>query len=268
MKCPICGTALPLSSDRCPDCGFRCGTARPGPAPSSVPGTPPDTWLPPKKPRRGKCCCCAVLVIPVLMVLLGLLLGIGGFVVTEVLPKLDSGFFEEFPVAEAPVQSLPAEAAEGCFSIRDGAVTFLPEAWEGGAVLRVPGTVDGQTVTAIAPGCFSGCEMLTTIVLPETVTAIGSEAFSGCTALRGLLLPEGTRSIGDGAFSGCVNLESVCVPGSVTAIAPGCMDDCASLMYIFYDGTFESWNALYSDFITPFTAAVCTDGAYYHGAAG
>lgn len=265
MKCPICGTSVPLSSDRCPDCGFRCGNGRSQTAPSSAPGTPPETWQPPKRSRRG-CCCAAALLIPLLVLVLLLFLGIGQLFAAEVLPE--TGFFGDFPAMEAPVQSLPAEAAGGCFSIRDGAVTFLPEAWEDGAVLRVPELVDGQTVTAIAPGCFSGCDMLTTIVLPETVTAIGDGAFSGCTALRGLLVPEGTRTIGEGAFDGCVNLESVSVPASVTAIAPGCMDDCASLMYIFYDGSFESWNALYSDFITPFTAAVCTDGAYYHGAAG
>ena len=45
----------------------------------------------------------------------------------------------------------------------------------------------------------------------------------------------------------------------------GAFDDCASLMYLFYDGDFDTWTALYGDYITPFTAAICLDGTYYHG---
>lgn len=264
MKCPICGTALPLSSDRCPDCGYRVTrSAQPRPEPVF----PQPEPQPKKKGRWGCCCCCAgLLAIPLLAAIVVLIFGFASVVTDNVLPEdFIPGIMEEFPSVELPVDP-PAEAAEGCFSIRNGEITFLSELWEGGSVLTVPGTVDGQTVTAIGPGCFFGCADLTTIVLPDTVTAIGPDAFSGCIALRGLLIPEGVRTIGSGAFAACISLESLSVPASVTAIAPGCMDDCASLMYIFYDGTFESWNALYSDFITPFTAAVCSDGAYYHGA--
>ena len=69
MKCPICGTALPLQSDRCPDCGYRCRVSQPRPpqpqttqtrsAVSGIPYTPPKT-----KPRRG-CCCALAIVIPI-----------------------------------------------------------------------------------------------------------------------------------------------------------------------------------------------------------
>ena len=38
--------------------------------------------------------------------------------------------------------------------------------------------------------------------------------------------------------------------------------------YIFYDGNYDAWNELYSDYINPFTAAICHDGDYYHGAGG
>jgi hypothetical protein len=73
------------------------------------------------------------------------------------------------------------------------------------------------------------------------------------------------ETIGEDAFAGCVSMEAICVPSSVAQIAEGTFDDCAKLLYINYDGTFESWAALYDDFITPFTAVICTNGTYYHG---
>ena len=72
--------------------------------------------------------------------------------------------------------------------------------------------------------------------------------------------------IGKDAFAMCRSLEAIYIPASVTTIAPGCFDDCAALVYLFYEGDFESWNALYSDFINPFTTAICLDGNYYQGA--
>ena len=171
--------------------------------------------------------------------------------------------FEDYPSAETP------EAAdEECFSIRNGVVTFLPERWEGGRVLRIPETVDGETVTAIGPGCFRDCTELTTILRPETVTSIDKEAFSGCTELLGLYLHEGMESIGPRAFEGCINMECIYVPSSMSEIAPGCFDDCAALLYIFYEGEFAVWDELYGDYINPFTTAICHDGDYYHGAVG
>lgn len=266
MKCPICGTYLPPSADRCPDCGYHCGSVRPQPAAYSG-----STYEPPNKSKRPKCCCCAAfLIVPLLLALAAaILFGAQLLAGEDILEEFVSEYYENAP-APAPVpETIPAdEAAEGCFSIRNGLLTFLPHKWEGGSVLRVPSAVDGQRVIAIAPGCFRDCPELTTIVLPNTVNAIGQEAFSGCTSLRGLLIPEGTTSVGADAFSGCVSLEALYVPASVTDFAPGALDDCASLLYIFYDGSFDRWNGLYSGFVNPFTTAICIDGAYYQGAAG
>lgn len=159
----------------------------------------------------------------------------------------------------------PAPQAAGCFTIDDGALTFRPDRWDGDPVLTIPDTVDGQNVTALAPGCFRDCSDLTTIILPETLTAIGAEAFSGCAKLRGLYLPEGMDSIGKDAFAGCAAMEAICIPTTVTTIAAGAFDDCAGLRYINYGGDFLAWSRLYDDYITPFTVAVCVDGSYHHG---
>ena len=124
---------------------------------------------------------------------------------------------------------------------------------------------DGSQLETIGAVSFYYFLYTTEIELPETVTEIGREAFAGCTALRGLYLPLGTESIGPGAFAGCISMESVYIPATVTEVASGAFDDCVSLLYLFYEGDFEDWNAVYPDFINPFTTAICIDGSYYHG---
>lgn len=253
IKCPICGQRLLPGTDRCPSCGYRVapGHAAPVPAAPDKPSNPP-----------AFCFCCAAILIPV-VILLVIVIGAAFNLVGEV---FETPTPEPVRPAVPEVQVTVPAAAEDCFVVAEGVLMFLPDQWDGSPVLRIPETVGGKTVTAIGPGCFRDCEALTTIELPGTVTQIGPEAFSGCSQLRGLFVPEGVKSIGKDAFAGCAELESIYIPTSVDLIAPGCFDDCAGLLYIFYEGSFEHWNELYSDYITPFTTAICIDGNYYHGA--
>ena len=263
MKCPICGHLLPPNTDRCPDCGYRCRTG-------AAQAQPTAYYTPPNQTKRSKGCCCAlIIVVPLLLGLIAAIIGVTSFILEDFdFEEFGYEFYEDTPFEDRAPVAPPAEADERCFTIRDGMVTFLPEKWDGGRVLSVPGTVNGETVTAIAPGCFRDCDALTTILLPDTVTSIGKEAFAGCSSLLGMYFPEGMDSIGPRAFAGCISMESIYVPATVTEIASGAFDDCASLLYLFYDGDFESWDALYSDYINPFTTAICLDGEYYHGAGG
>ena len=270
LKCPICGTALPLQSDRCPDCGYRCRVSQPrNPQPqttqtrsavSGIPYTPPKT-----KPRRG-CCCALAIVIPIVILAVVVFFSAVSFIVTDFSSELFEDVIEAAPFEEPAPEPLPSLADEGCFALAEGPLMFLPESWDGSPVLNVPGTIGGQTVTGIGPGGLAGCDTQTTILLPESVESIGPMAFSGCSSLLGLHLPGGVVTIGPGAFSGCDDLQAITVPTSLEHIAPGAFDDCASLLYIFYDGTYEDWNALYSDFINPFTAVICLDGVFYQAA--
>lgn len=258
MKCPICGTRLSPHSPNCPGCGYRM------PVSHSNRPTPPQRRR--AAPSRG--CLPGLLRFLVLTFLLPLLL------------TLIRGFLVETRIAEQVIESVPAAsvmpnpqeetvtiptAVEGCFAISGGAITFLPDCWDGGPVLTIPDTVDGEIVTALGPGCFRDCTELTTIILPDSLTTIESEAFGGCSKLRGLYIPQGVESIDENAFAGCVALEAICIPATVTSIADGTFDDCARLLYINYDGSFQDWATLYDDFINPFTAIICIDGSYYHG---
>lgn len=257
MKCPICSERLLPGTERCSVCGYRMPR-------SSVREEHPPVTRPhrPARPRRRRGCCILLLIWPLILALLTVIFSLTGNVTINV--------HEDIPIEEPSYDIptsplLPEEADEGCFAIEDGAVYFLPDLWDGSPIVNIPETVDGETVTAIGPGCFRDCSNLTTIILPETVVEICEEAFYGCAGLRGLYLPFSMESIGADAFAGCVDLEAICIPAAVTEIAPRCFDDCASLHFIIYEGSFEQWNALYSDYINPFTTAVCLDGSYYHG---
>lgn len=153
-----------------------------------------------------------------------------------------------------------------CFRIKNGVVSFVPEKYDGSPILMIPSEIDGQTVTGIAAGGFANLEDVTTLVLPDTLETIGDYAFEHCTKLRGVYIPDSVVSVGKGAFRDCIDLESVSIPVATTGIGADAFDGCASLMYIFYEGTFEQWEALYNEYITPFTFAICSDGDYYHGA--
>lgn len=61
---------------------------------------------------------------------------------------------------------------------------------------------------------FSGCQNLTSIVLPSDLTEISDGVFCG-TGLTSLDIPCGVTRIGYSAFSDCKGLTSVRLPNSV-----------------------------------------------------
>ena len=121
----------------------------------------------------------------------------------------------------------------------------------------IPGTIDGYTVTAIAPKAFSKSN-ITSIALPKTLEEIGYEAFldckelrvvrfpwgnksikklesrtfKGCTALHTVDMPECLEEISDVVFYGCEYLVNIEIPKSVKAIGSNTFESCYSLQKI------------------------------------
>lgn len=91
-----------------------------------------------------------------------------------------------------------------------------------GAVYTVP-----DTVTDIAPFCFSYCDKLTDIDLPEGLKTIGQMSFFKCKSLKSIHLPDGLERIGADGLSYCETLDYIFVPASVKTIGHhaffGCM---------------------------------------------
>ena len=166
------------------------------------------------------------------------------------------------PAVPGPTEPLAEEPDMPYFSVTGGLLKFDSSLYTGPSELIVPASLQGQTITGIAPGCFENCTELTTVILPDTLETIGARAFAGCTSLRGIAIPEGVKTLGKEAFSGCPALEAISVPASITAIGAGCFSDCGSLLHIFYAGEFSDWRSLYSEKITLKTQVYCTDGSH------
>ena len=56
---------------------------------------------------------------------------------------------------------------------------------------------------------FSGCAVLTNVVIGDSVQTIPSYAFNGCYKLTSITIPDSVTSIGSSAFSGCTSLNTV-----------------------------------------------------------
>lgn len=151
------------------------------------------------------------------------------------------------------------------FAMYDGELYFDPYYYDGGSELTVPAEIDGQTVYSLGFDCFYECDMLTGIILPDTLLTIGDEAFFECTGLRGMFIPESVTYIGEQAFFCCESLEAICIPASVEEIGKFAFFGCYDLRYVFYDGTFDDWQALYDGYIAEDTAVICEDGTFYQG---
>lgn len=67
---------------------------------------------------------------------------------------------------------------------------------------------ENSKLVNIGDVAFSGCENLTSIVLPDSVTDIGQRAFSGCYGLKDISVGLNIKSVGEDAFYGTAWWES------------------------------------------------------------
>lgn len=77
--------------------------------------------------------------------------------------------------------------------------------------------------------CFSGFELLTSIVLPKQLTQIGHRAFEGCLSLSDIAIPSSVETIGEWAFRSCSSLTSIDIPDSVTEMGRQAFEGCHAL---------------------------------------
>lgn len=227
MICPNCGSFWPEADRFCSNCGTPL-LADAAPAPAVRKGR---RWVP--------------------AVLLAMMAVLGTIVYFAI--RLPSN-------SQAPSSEAPWFTMEG-----NTLVNFDPGAYTGSSDLTVPATIDGMQVLSIGDGCFYGCDDLTSVKLPEGLEAIGDYAFAECSAMRGMYTPESVTAIGAYAFYRCSSMEAICLTGYVQSIGESAFSQCDSLIYVFYTGQITQWQALYSDYINPFTYIFCSDGSYPQG---
>ena len=68
------------------------------------------------------------------------------------------------------------------------------------AIVEIPSTIEGKTVTEIREWAFIDCNWVTNVTIPDSVEIIGEFAFNGCTKLTSVTIGKGIISIGNGAF--------------------------------------------------------------------
>ena len=105
----------------------------------------------------------------------------------------------------------------------------------------IPSTVifDGQefTVTAIGDGALEGCELMTSVSIPNTVVTIGNNAFDACCGLDSISIPESVKTIGRQAFQGCTGLTGVTIGSAVDSIGSKAFYYCNALNDVTCLGT-------------------------------
>lgn len=84
-------------------------------------------------------------------------------------------------------------------------------------------------IESIIGGACSGCEGLTSVVIPNSVTNIGQSAFSRCKKLTSIELPNRITSIENGTFRECTGLTSIVIPNNVTSIGRSAFELCERL---------------------------------------
>lgn len=89
---------------------------------------------------------------------------------------------------------------------------------------------EDSTITTIGEGCFTDCDALEQVILPETVVRIETGAFVTCEDLRYIYLPQSLEYIGQSAFDYCDELSYVYIPDSVRTIEAYAFDDCPWLI--------------------------------------
>lgn len=146
--------------------------------------------------------------------------------------------------------------------IGDG-TTVLTGVKKARALLDVPQTIDGLTVTAIGDGAFADLsdEKVRRITLPQTVTSVGEDAFYacegieisfdprailtelgagaffGCDGLSSVRLGEGLSHIASDTFFGCASLKEIVLPRTVTLLEDNAFSDCDALITLTFHET-------------------------------
>ena len=97
------------------------------------------------------------------------------------------------------------------------------------AVVNVPESINGSTITEISSRCFADNPFVTDVILPDTVRWIDDYAFSNCTSLRHVHLPASLEVIANYAFENCHQLQEIRFPDSLRKIGTAAFLNCRSL---------------------------------------
>ena len=115
------------------------------------------------------------------------------------------------------------------FALNDGTANIIGFNNKSATNVTVPAEIQGYAIKEIPNELFSGCNLLSAVVLSNGIESIGNSAFSGCKALTSITIPSSVKSIGENAFDGCTSIKNVVIPNGVLTIGSYAFSDCDSL---------------------------------------
>lgn len=75
-----------------------------------------------------------------------------------------------------------------------------------------------QGASKIANYTFEGCNLLTSVDMPDSIESIGSSVFRDCTSLSEIKIGKNVKKIGDWAFAGCPKLTKIIFTSQLQSI--------------------------------------------------
>ncbi len=140
-----------------------------------------------------------------------------------------SGFGYDFlyPTPTPDPLDSKEEVVSGDYSYKvldDGTAIIIHYLGNGGSI-KIPGTIDGYSVTALGDGSFNQCN-ITSVTLPDSLTLIGADAL-GCNKFKKVTIPKNVTYVDIGAFVGNQELVSVTVLSSSTEFGYGVFEFCS-----------------------------------------
>jgi hypothetical protein len=98
------------------------------------------------------------------------------------------------------------------------------------AVLLLPFSIDGLTVTGIGNQAFLNATNVSSVTIPNSVTTIGELGFDQCYDLASVTIPGSVTNIGELTFWNCYRLTNATISNGVTSIASSMFAACLGPM--------------------------------------
>ena len=133
------------------------------------------------------------------------------------------------------VESIGVDAFYGCSNMlyddKSVPCVRLVDGWAVGRTSSPSGVLNLAGIRGIGDVVFSGCNDITSVVIPDGVKAIGYRAFRRCKGIARVEIAQSVKTIGAEAFNKCTGLSSVSMPDGLVSLGVSAFLGCSSSLY-------------------------------------